>query len=219
MQMANLPGNKRAGEVSFSINDTGYVGLGHTNSVELKDFWQFIPETNTWTQIADYGGGLRVGVSAIGYNGTGYVVGGRDDMGNDTKDFWKYNPTTNNWTQLANFGEGVSRGHALFAWNDTLFVGMGAVGTTPQQDCWKYSISTNSWSQSCNFQGGTLKNFAFTGVDINNDGNDELGYVGTGRDGGGIPRNFSGNLVIKNQSLLLTTKTLYLPSILLPILQ
>ncbi len=50
----------RTNGVAVVVNDTIYIGLGHTtgyiyaDSCYLRDFWQFIPTTQTWQQLADY---------------------------------------------------------------------------------------------------------------------------------------------------------------------
>src|SRR5258705_11976593 len=48
----------RFGAVSFSIGNKGYVGTG-SDGEDRKDFWEFDPIANTWTQKADFGGDAR----------------------------------------------------------------------------------------------------------------------------------------------------------------
>ena len=54
-QKANFP-FIREGAVSFSIGTLGYLGTGEQGSVYKKDFWEYNPSTNAWTQKADFGG-------------------------------------------------------------------------------------------------------------------------------------------------------------------
>src|SRR5438874_2713322 len=79
-QKANFGGSARFGAVGFSIGIKGYIGTGINGSCcpfnVLKDIWEYDPTTDTWTQKADFGGGLRgwaVGFSIgdKGYVGTG----------------------------------------------------------------------------------------------------------------------------------------------------
>jgi hypothetical protein len=51
----------RSGAVGFSIGYKGYIGTGlHPNDYSnLKDFWEYNPAANTWTQKADFGGTAR----------------------------------------------------------------------------------------------------------------------------------------------------------------
>lgn len=58
-QQANLPGVPRRNAIAFSINNKGYVGTGYSQAesilgVELADFWEYNPVTNSWTQKASY---------------------------------------------------------------------------------------------------------------------------------------------------------------------
>src|SRR5438552_2480307 len=53
-QKANFPG-KRTATFSFSIDQKGYVGCGWDSTGLHKDFWEYDPATNLWTQKADFG--------------------------------------------------------------------------------------------------------------------------------------------------------------------
>lgn len=90
----------------------GYIGLGHINAVSnvsYQDFWEYDPSTNTWTQIADFGGGLQryhsIGFSA---NGKGYVGLGREEDGDYENDLWEYDPLSNTWLQKTNFPAAIA---------------------------------------------------------------------------------------------------------------
>ena len=58
--------------------DKGYIGTGQDlNGAWRKDFWEYDPAANTWTQKADFGGTERRGALGFsignkGYIGTGY---------------------------------------------------------------------------------------------------------------------------------------------------
>src|SRR6187399_2607850 len=64
-QKASLPSNPRFLSTSFSIGNKGYMGLGFNYSVFFKDFWEYDPVADVWSQKADFGGGLRS--SAAGF--------------------------------------------------------------------------------------------------------------------------------------------------------
>ena len=85
MILPPIPGHRKptSGEqprldaVGFSIGSKGYIGTGLPISGFVKDFWEYDPATNTWTQKADFGGTARhsaVGFSigSKGYIGTGW---------------------------------------------------------------------------------------------------------------------------------------------------
>ena len=51
--VADFPGQAREQAVAFSINGKGYVGTGYNrdDNVSLKDFWEYDPTLNQWTQL------------------------------------------------------------------------------------------------------------------------------------------------------------------------
>ena len=58
-QKANFAGGTRLGPTGFSIGNKGYIGTGYYKNNALvtfyyKDFWEFDPNTNIWTQKADF---------------------------------------------------------------------------------------------------------------------------------------------------------------------
>lgn len=55
---------------------------------------------DTWTQKADFGGGITEAAVGFSIGNKGYMGIG----GGYTQDFWEYDPDTNSWTQKANFG-------------------------------------------------------------------------------------------------------------------
>src|SRR6266702_242286 len=78
---------------------------------------------DTWTQKADFGGGLRVfatgfSIGSKGYLGTGAGADGIVHL----QDFWEYDPATNAWTQKADFGGGLRDGAVSFAIGDKGYV-------------------------------------------------------------------------------------------------
>src|SRR5689334_25248974 len=54
-----LDGNARSEAVSFTINDTVFLGTGLTATKRLEDFWKYSLDKRSWTRIADFGGGQR----------------------------------------------------------------------------------------------------------------------------------------------------------------
>ena len=79
-QRAHHGGDARHRVTAFSIGNKGYLGGGHVNSgvlITYSDYWEYDPATNTWTQIADYGGGQRYHSSAFTIGNAAYVGGSR----------------------------------------------------------------------------------------------------------------------------------------------
>ncbi|MBI4931814.1 MAG: hypothetical protein HY841_13690, partial [Bacteroidetes bacterium] len=179
-QKADLPGATapRQSVFSFSIGTKAYIGAGVfcCPQVNYTDVWEWNQSNNTWTQKANFAGGLTR-MDAIGFsiNGKGYAGTGSD--AGSWKDFWEYNPTTDTWTQKANFG-GQSRSMAVgFSIGGRGYIGTGASGATYHQDFWEYNPATNSWIVKAPFPG--TGRYDAAGFSIGN-----KGYIGTGYDGG-----------------------------------
>lgn len=154
MQKADLPGSPRRDAVAFSIGNKGYVGTGIDNDesfagVKLKDFWEYNPATNMWTQIADYPGSGGGGVyfsTAFSIDSKGYVCGGKIGPNSYSNQLWEYKPSLNQWTQRANFPGGVRYQLSSFSIGYYGFVGLGANQDVFKKDFWKYNAGTNQWS-------------------------------------------------------------------------
>ncbi len=143
----------RQGAVSFSIGNKGYVGLGNEGDgfFSKKDFWEYNPVKNTWTQKADFAGGERS--NAVGFNigKKGYVGTGDISIANSYNDFWEYDPGTNSWTRKADFG-GVPRTGAMgFSIGNRGYIGAGVgVFFDYAIDFWEYDPATDVWTRKGN---------------------------------------------------------------------
>jgi hypothetical protein len=98
-QKADFGGTARNATVGFSIGSKGYIGTGIYDDGSpsiTKDFWEYEPVANTWTQKADFGGTARFFSVGFSIGSKGYIGTGNDDTGYDgenlTKDFWEYDP-------------------------------------------------------------------------------------------------------------------------------
>ena len=97
---ASFPGGERADAVGFAIGGKGYVGTGYgTGDVvtqydytSQKDFWEYDPAADIWTQKMDFGGGVRRSAVGFSIGGKGYMGTGMDAAYGSTKDFWEYTP-------------------------------------------------------------------------------------------------------------------------------
>lgn len=150
---ANFPTTARHRTTSFSIGNKGYVGLGHYNSgpegnVLFEDFWEYDPASDSWTQIANYGGGKIYHAADFVYDGKAYVCSGRNPLAQLTTDLWQYDPTTNVWTEKDPLPSYPRRGAVGFTLGDYGFVGCGQLQGAPTylgNDFYAYHVPTETW--------------------------------------------------------------------------
>ena len=184
VQKADFAGSARYDAVGFSISDKGYIGTGlsYLNYYPYyqfsKDFWEYDPSTDSWTQKADFGGTGRSGavgfsVGSKGYIGTGLSYLNYYPYYQFNNDFWEYDPSANSWTQNASFGGTVRYLAVGFSIGNKGYIGTGG---NHYNDFWEYDPSTDAWTQKANF-GGTGR-LGAVGFSIGS-----KGYIGTGDDG------------------------------------
>jgi N-acetylneuraminic acid mutarotase len=96
---AEFPGAARGYSLGFSINGRGVLGLGMTYidpagavMTLVRDLWEYLPATDTWTARPDFTGTPRT--MTIGFTiGTSlYIGGGNDAGGMNLRDFWRMRP-------------------------------------------------------------------------------------------------------------------------------
>ncbi len=176
VQVANFGGNARHRCVAFSVGNKGYVGGGHINSGQSyyhEDFWQYDPASDTWTQIADFGGGKRYHSTAFTIGDFGYVGLGEDDQDFYHDDFYRYSPEFNIWQPIADFPGNPRRGASAFVLNNRGYVGTGQSDFGYEDDFYRYNPATNSWLMMADFLGearSSAVSFEYNGK----------GYLGTG---------------------------------------
>ena len=82
------------GAAGFGIGNYGYVGTGIINlttNTATKQFWQYNPALDLWTQKTDFGGAERTGAVGFTIGGNGYIGTGNSPSG-FYQDFWEYTP-------------------------------------------------------------------------------------------------------------------------------
>jgi N-acetylneuraminic acid mutarotase len=146
---ASFPGIGRERAVSFSAGGKGYVGLGYNRNLvteELGDFWEYDPNTDTWTQLSDFGGTAR-------YNAVGFCIGERcyvgtgNDGANNYNDFWEYEPSEDRWTEIASY-PGQKREEALaFVLQGKGYICGGRNNGLYNIDFWEFDPEGRSWTK------------------------------------------------------------------------
>jgi N-acetylneuraminic acid mutarotase len=145
-QRADFGGTGRHRPTGFAIGNKGYVGFGHVNgtgtNIVYKDWWQYDPASNAWTQKADYtaAGGTYAAI-AFATSTRGYVGGGTAY----SYEYMEYNPVTNTWQAIANCPLDISD-QTAFAVNDKGYVLSGNL-------CYEYNPVSNAWTAMANAPG------------------------------------------------------------------
>jgi N-acetylneuraminic acid mutarotase len=148
--VAEFPGDARERAVAFSLNGKGYVGLGYNRDLdteELKDFWEYDPQTDTWTPIANFSGTARYNAVAFSIGDLGYVGTGYD--GNYYRsDFFSYNPDNNTWTEVANFPGGKREEAVAVVHEDKAYFCTGRNNGIYAADIWVFDPNaTKVWNE------------------------------------------------------------------------
>ena len=180
-QKANFGGPARHRCVAFAIGNKGYMGLGHINAVTdilFEDIWEYDPATNSWSQKANFGGGLRYHSFGFTIGNKGYVGTGRMPSGVYENDCWEFDPVANTWLQRADMPGALRRGAVSFVIDNIGYVGSGQVQSGISNEFFAFNPVTNSWQQKATFPGATRTSAVAFAID-------GKGYFGTGGMGTG----------------------------------
>lgn len=170
-QLESCPAEGRYRAVAQGFNGIGYAGLGRPGffaTTNLADFWAYDPQTDSWTQKADFPGGVREGAAAFATESRLFVGFGTSFI-QFTNDLWEYLPGEDAWVQMPNvpgIGFAYSKGFVL---GDMLYIGPEN-GTNKM---YAFDTSTDTWSEKAPFPGQDRRaqaTFALNGK----------GYIGAG---------------------------------------
>lgn len=190
-QLNPFPGIARHNAVVLTLGEKAYFGIGWNNhtdgtQTQLKDWWEYNPQNDTWTQKATYPGGPSAIASGIGVGGNGYVGLAGPGPSPGTQ-WWQYNPVLDDWKRKASLPGKARYGAGIFAIGDKIIAGGGLTGLGYDEenlmfDWWHYDTSTDQWSvaDSLDFPVSFGTGFVF----------DNTAYFGVGYDeriGGPIP--------------------------------
>ena len=141
-QKANFGAIGRHRGTGISIGNRGYMGLGHYNgagpNIVKKDWWEYDPGTNSWTQRADYignNGNGNYASLAFGMDEYGYIGGGQ--VGSDNN-LYRYDPTMNSWSLMGMMPASYANNEGFVINNK----GYAVSGSSLRE----YDPSNNTWS-------------------------------------------------------------------------
>lgn len=149
----HFAGTARHRTSGFTIGNMGYMGLGHYNSgpdgnVLLSDFWAYDPSTDSWTQVADFGGGERYHAIDWVYNNKAYVGTGRAPFSTLATDIWSFDPISNSWEYETDLPSFPRRGSVSFVLGEYGFIGCGQLQGASSfygNDFYAYHFPTGVW--------------------------------------------------------------------------
>lgn len=138
IQKSSFGGVGRHRAVGCATENKGYLGLGHVNGsgvdISYKDWWEYDPSSDTWSQKANY--------PVNNHGATSFVVNDQPCVGGGSAlngEFFKFDPIQNTWNPIAAcpfFNPGDTQG---FSVNNKGYV---YVGTNMAE----YDPSSNSWA-------------------------------------------------------------------------
>jgi len=117
--------------VAFAIGDTGYAGGGETDGgLQLRDFWRFIPPSNSqdtgrWELAGFFPGKSRVQAVTFVIKEKAYYGMGYNTYDGYLDDWWEFDPTANSWAQRTAFQGDGRRGALSFSINEQGYAGTG----------------------------------------------------------------------------------------------
>ncbi|MGA2296728.1 MAG: kelch repeat-containing protein [FCB group bacterium] len=157
-QLTNLPIGPRAWAFAFAINGKGYFGCGDTTtniSTVASDFWEYDPDSDTWTRKADFEGDPRYGTFCFVLNEKAYVGTGYN--GNFVvSDYWQYDPVLDVWTEKGNYPGANLLFPGSFVLNNKAYVvgGIGGLdGISGVNLMYEYTDGSNTWKKCANYPG------------------------------------------------------------------
>ena len=87
-----MPAAPRYAGCGFAIGTKGYVAGGFDGNTNYKDFWEYDPVMDSWTQKPDFGGESRAYAVGFSVGSNGYIgLGSQGNNGGvNLQDFWVY---------------------------------------------------------------------------------------------------------------------------------
>jgi hypothetical protein len=163
-RVADFPGpmTHRYSMVCFAIGSKGYLGMGDDDyPATSKDFWEYDPDLNKWTQKADFIGDHLIGQCSFVLNGKGYVGTGFSITSSAVvNDFYCYTPGTNTWQKIAELPGDKILGATTFVLSGKAYLTGGETLTASVKKLWQYDDGANSWAPKTDFPGEYTANMA-----------------------------------------------------------
>ena len=151
--IADLPSQGRRSAVGFGCASKGYVGGGYFINwvsgegltVDLKDFYEYDPESNTWTRKADLPEGEGT-YKGFGIGNKGYIIKYLSQK------LWQFDPALNAWNQKADYPGGEFR--------QSFSIGLFGYVLEYSGKLWQYNPLLNEWKEKATAPVTAMSTFA-----------------------------------------------------------
>jgi N-acetylneuraminic acid mutarotase/signal peptidase I len=147
-QMNDFPGGARWSPFGFSIGNIGFFGGGvYGNYTSKKDFWQYNPNTDLWSQLDNIPDNIwEEDLFAISDSEFGYLLTDYCGSPCNKRYFWKYTPSTQEWQSIESM-PGPYRETTGFNINNRFYVGTGVFSSwTGTSAFYSYNPNLNEWT-------------------------------------------------------------------------
>jgi hypothetical protein len=179
------PFDNPQGQVTMTINDQAYVGLGYTGVPLTPNFewFRFDTRNEQYIKLADFPDqSVNPDGASMVIGDKGYVYFALDGNWNQKSKFWEYDPSSDKWTEKTTvFPEWHFAGAPILTYADRGYI-IGGAGTGGTSGSFRYETTTDSWTEIPQFPGAARTEatcFSYL----------TSGYVGPGTTGGSCGSN------------------------------
>ena len=155
-ECASMPCGGRASASACALNEKAYIFAGRMYAWDqLKDLWEYKPQTDTWTQHGEAPMKARVNAVIAANNdklylGLGYAAQRAYQDTAYMHDWWEYTPASRQWKQLADFPSPYTVASLSFAIDNHIYVMYGTGIPGFSTEIWQYNIDTDTWVKTDN---------------------------------------------------------------------
>lgn len=152
------------------------MGFGLKNSTPLKDFWEYDPTTEQWTELAACPCTARSHPAMVEADGKIYVGLGTGTI-LDLGDWWAYDIIADTWIEQPDFPAQARHHPYYFDINGKIYVGFGHSRQDIFNDFYVFNPETNSWTELARLPAegrvaGTQFDYKGKGYILSGDGDD-----------------------------------------------
>lgn len=153
---ADFAGEGRAYASGFSIGNKGYIGIGMKGTLYAdprRDFWEYDPAIDKWTQKANVPTTGQFSSFAFSLKGKGYIFAGYN-WNSALGQGFEYDPVLDKWTGLVN--QIPARYNAVcFTIGGKAYAGTGTKTSfeNRSKDFYEFDADTKAWTRIADFPG------------------------------------------------------------------